>query len=332
MPIGNTQSTNLALQETLLQSATQFEAAFQEIFRDAQVPGEFSKYTDVRMGKTIQLMLLIVANHPTMREWLGPRVEKYLRSYSQTIALRTWESTLPIKRILMDYVDSVGTVKDAIDTFVQNTSTAYDEQCSTALDGNSGAGPTGYDGVSLFSTAHPHGPSGNQSNLASGTNLSYAAFDAGRAAMAGWRFENGTPARRRATHMRVGVALETRAKEILSATQRVVAVDASGVETGSSRIAATSIDNVWKGELELIVDPRIPPSGTGAYYWDLMDLRQAKLKPIVLYVGRAPEPIHQLDMDSDRRFNLDELVFGIEGDYAPAAGHWMSCYRGTGTA
>ncbi len=331
MPLGNTQSTNLALQETLLQSATQFEAAFQEIFRDAQVPGEFSKYTDVRTGKTIQLMLLIMANHPTMREWLGSRVEKYLRSYSQTITLRTWEATLPLKRILMDYVDSVGTVKDAIDTFVNNTSTAYDEQCSAAIDGSSGVGPTGYDGVALFSTAHPHGPSGNQSNLGSGTNLSYGAFDAARAAMAGWRFENGTPARRKATHMRVGVALETRAKEILSATQRVVAVANDGLEAGT-RVAAATIDNVWKGELELIVDPRIPPSGTGSMYWDLYDLRQPKMRPLVLYVGRAPEPIHQLDMDSDRRFNMDELVFGIEGDFAPAAGHWMSCYRGTGTA
>lgn len=331
MPLGNTQTTNLALQETLIQSATQFEAAFQEIFRDAQVPGEFSKYTDVRMGKTIQLMLLVMANHPTMREWLGSRVEKYLRSYSQTITLRTWEATLPVRRILMDYVDSVGTVKDAIDTFVNSTSTAYDEQCSASLDGTSGTGPTGFDGVALFSASHPHGPSGNQSNIAAGTALSYSAFDAGRAAMAGWRFENGTPARRKATHMRVGVALETRAKEILSATQRVVAVAADALEAGT-RVAATTIDNVWKGELELIVDPRIPPSGTGAFYWDLFDLRQPKLRPIVLYVGRAPEPIHQLDMDSDRRFNLDELVFGIEGDFAPAAGHWMSCYRGTGTA
>lgn len=331
MPLGNTQSTNLALQETLLQSATQFEAAFQEIFRDAQVPGEFSKYTEMKTGKTIQLMLLVMANTPTMRKWLGSRVEKYLRSYSQTITLETFEATLPMKRILMDYVDSVGTIKDAIDTFVNNTSTAFDEQASAVLDGSSGVGPTGYDGVALFSASHPHGPSGNQSNLASGTALSYSAFDAGRAAMAGWRFENGTPARRKATHMRVGVALETRAKEILSATQRVVAVANDALEAGT-RVAATTIDNVWKGELELIVDPRIPPSGTGAFYWDLMDLRSSKLRPIVGYVGRAPEPIHQLDMEGDRRFNQDELVFGIEGDFTFAAGHWMTCYRGTGTA
>ena len=53
---------------------------------------------------------------------------------------------------------------------------------------------------------------------------------------------------------------------------------------------------------------------------------------MVLFNSRTPVAISRTDMTDPHRFNYDEFLFGLEGDWGVAAGHWHSCYRLTGTA
>ena len=68
------------------------------------------------------------------------------------------------------------------------------------------------------------------------------------------------------------------------------------------------------------------------FYWDLFDLSKGNIKPMRLVVERRPEPISQTDLTDERRFQYDEYLFSLEGEYLAGAGDWQVAYRGTGTA
>lgn len=323
-----TQSSSLSLMEGLSAANTTFETAYSELY-SKQLPGVYQQYTKVITGNTMVLDLRWTTNHPTMRKWLGSRVEKYVRTYQQSYVLEKYESTLPIARMLMQYNNNMNLIGDSVSQFVSNAGNAYDQAASAALDSNTGAGPIGFDGVSLVSATHPHGPGGTtQSNLALGVNLNWVNLDAARTAMTQFKFENGEPAQVHPTHIRVGPKLETRAKELVGAAQRITAYSNAGAQDATSGvIAAAPIVNIWHGELDVIVDQRITN-----FYWDLLDLSQPGVKPVILYEGRKPVPIHLDKMTDLPRFYNDTFIFGLEGDFTAGAGMWMTIYRATGTA
>jgi phage major head subunit gpT-like protein len=325
-------STNQSYAAGLSAAVTTYQTAYQDLYR-SQLPGAYQAWTRIITGNTMNVDLRWLSNTPVMRKWLGARVEKTMRVNQTSYTLEKYEATTTVNRMDLQYEGNFSAIQDGLNTFLQNNLTAYDLAVSTALDGSSGAGPTCFDTLALFSTAHTQGPSaGTQSNLSSGTNLSWGNFDAARAAMAGFKFENGEPAYIKPTHMRVGTALESRAKQYLQAKDRVTFTNMLGAESTTAVQNATLMPNVWAGELTLIVDPRIPSSGTGAFYWDLYDLSKPGLRPIVLYEGRKPVPVIQNQMEGERRFRTDQFVFGLEGDFTVGAGHWMCGYRATGTA
>ena len=324
-----TQSTNLSLMEGLAAANTTFETSYQELYGQT-LPGVYAQYTKLIPGNTMSLDLRWTTNHPIMRKWLGSRVEKYVRAYAQSYVLEKFEATLPIARMLLQYNNNMSIIGDTVSNFVAQAASAYDQQASTVLDSNTGAGPTCFDGGSLFATNHPHGPTGatTQSNLSAGTNLNWVNFDAARTAMAQFKFENGEPAQIRPTHIRVGPKCETRAKEIVGAEHRIAAISSTGGQDAtSSVVAAAPLVNIWHGELDVIVDQRITN-----FYWDLMDLSKPGVKPIILYEGRKPEPVHLDKMTDLPRYYSDNFIFGLEGDFTVGGGMWMTAYRATGTA
>lgn len=327
MPFAS-QSSSLNLMEGLAAANTTFETAYNELYSQ-QLPGVYNQYTKVVSGNAMALDLRWTTNHPVMRKWLGSRIEKYVRTYQQSYVLEKYEATLPVPRMLLSYSNNMNLIGDMISSFVANQAQAYDAACAAALDGNTGAGPTCFDGVSLFSASHPHGPAAAvQSNLSAGTNLNWVNFDAARTAMAQLKFENGEPAQIRPTHIRVGPKLETRAKEIVGAQMRVASYNATATQDAvASVIAVAPLVNIWHGELDVIVDQRITN-----FYWDLMDLSKPGVMPIVLYEGRKPEPQHLDKMTDLPRFYNDNFIYGLEGDFTAGAGMWMTVYRSTGTA
>lgn len=311
---------------------TAFRIMFEDSLNNA-VPGPYANWTETLTAEGEQRITLAwLANTPTWRKWTGGRRYKNLRAYQFTVTQDSWEATLPMPRKMVEH-DKSGVVGRTLSAFVQaNIVDGYDSFVATEFDGNSGAGPTGFDGVALYSTAHPHAPAAaTQSNLGSGTNLSHSSLVTAEQTMMLWVEENSRPVRSSPNLMRVGPKLKRRAQELLSA-DRMQYINTKGV-TDLARSSTSTDDvvggatrsSVWSGDMDLVVDPRVT-----TFYWDLFDTRQP-FKPMILFVMRAPEPVNKTEMTDDERFEYDNYIYSVECDIGTSAGHWYATYRGTGT-
>lgn len=326
-------ATNQDLRAGLASHNTLFDIMFEETVNNA-VPGPWGAWTEqinAQGEQTINMAWL--TNTPTWRTWTGSKVYKNLRNYTLSVTYDKKEATLALKRDMVQY-DRTGVLGRTLQKFVSaNVTDAYDGFVATSKDSNSGAGPTGFDAVALYSASHPHAPSaGTQSNLGSGTNLSHSALLTADQTTALWVEENGRPVRASMNVMRVGPRLKQRAMELLSAT-RTQKIDSDGsldtTRAASSTyqiVGGSAIPNVFEGTKTLVVDPRVT-----TYYWDLEDTAKA-YKSMILFITRAPEAISQTEMTDEQRFNHDDFVYSVECDVGVAAGHWYGTYRGTGTA
>lgn len=317
------------VEEGLANASVTFDTLADQLFGGSQLPGEYNVYTSTQTGVTSYTTEKdVLANTPVMREWVGPRREKRLRAYQQRITLKPYEATMAISRMTLAYRDKQGQIASRIKQFMGNQVVAFDQSVHSKYVSNSGAGPTGYDGVALFSSSHPHAPASTGGTTQSNTsNLPFSAanLDTVIATMTSYRFENDTPMRITPTHVRCGPKLARQVAAVLDTGTRLVAINASGAEAVSSVVAAAGIENVYKGMLTPIIDPNLV--GAMDDWWEVLDLSKGDAKPMQLLVGRSPTPIHQDQMNSDRRFQLDEFVFGIEGDWGADAGMWQTCFR-----
>lgn len=319
-------STNLSLAAGLANANTTFLARWEDLYATG-MQGPFQMWTDEIPGNgASRIELDWLANHPVMQKWQGARQYKNLRHYSQQITYDKYESTLPLKRDLVQY-DKTGAVGRAIDTYLSYQISSKDKSVASSFDSASGAGPTGFDGVALFSASHPHAPAAaTQSNIGSGTNLSHANLRAAEYAGMLLVHENGEPAKVRYTMMRVGPKLKRRGQELLSA-DRLQTVAGDQTLDGGTAVAAAARSNVFSGEMTLVVDDRVTN-----FYCTLIDASKPNARPMIAFTTREPEIIMQTDMGDQRRFDHDEFVWGLEGDWGVAAGHWLTAYRLTGTA
>jgi len=336
-----TPGTNLDIAAGIGAAKVTFEESYMD-FYSKPYAGFYEMYTErFSAGNNEELEQQFITNQPTVREWLGARVEQYVRHYSQRTKLRKWEVTYPVKRTQLQYGGQLQLVAKNLRSWLGGVAMGtYDRiAVQSALDlgyltsAAAAVGPIGFDGVALCSTAHPHGPAGaNQSNLSATTPLAWGAFDTLRQAMREKRLENGEPAGIKATHMRVGPANERKAKEIAQAKDRLVFTDATGAAVTPPTMAVqnvTPFQNVWVGEVTVIVDDRL--TGNTAYNWDLMDLSHPGMRPLIMVEGRPLEPHHQDQMSDERRYNHDEFLYGMEGEWVFDAGHWLTIHRATST-
>lgn len=318
--------TELNIEQGLLNVATAFEAWGQEAYV-AGLAGPYGNWTQTinAPAGTNRMELHFLTNTPVMRQWTGARRYKALRHYSQSIKYIDWEATIALSKNLVD-TDPAGVVSSLMPQFTSQLD-AFDSAVATAFDQSSGAGPTGFDGVALFSASHPHSSSGStQSNLAAATNLSHANLVAAEYAGALLTQENTRPLNVVYNTMRVGPKLKRRAMELLSA-QRTVAIDATAAEATASVVAITTRNNTYQGDMTLVVDPRVT-----TFYWDLIDTTKGPVRPMTLFVVQNPEVVNRTDATDPHVFEHKEYIFGVTGKFSANAGHWYTCYRGTGTA
>lgn len=318
--------TELNIQQALKQVNTAFQLLAADM-QNAGTEGAFRSYTQtITSGGELKLQVLHLANIPVMRKWTGARRSKFMRAYTQTISGEHYEATLPIKMDLINS-DPLGIVSSILPAYTQQLG-AYDASMSTSYDSNSGAGPTGFDGVALFSASHPHSSTGStQSNLAAATNLSHANLVAAEYAGMLITQENGEPAMIRYDQMRVGPKLKRRATELLGPTaQYVVGLSASDAEGGTS-VSHVKKESTYSREMNLIVDDRVT-----TFYWDLIDTSKGPLRPMVQFLIQAPTAVTRDQPTDPRVWENREALYGVEGQWGIGAGHWYTCYRGTGTA
>ena len=294
--------------------------------RTAAQDGMYSEYTQTIPGEgAASIQLHQVTNAPVMRAWTGARQHKALRHYSQTITYQEYEATLTLKKRLVD-LDPAGVIQSLLPNFTQQLD-AYDSTVAAQFYAASGVGPTGFDGVVLFSASHPHSSTGStQSNIGAGTNLSHANLAAAEAVGGLWLQENGRPVRPNFSRMHVGMPLKRRAMELLGPV-RVVGLSASDAEGGTT-VAVAARPNTYSGTMNLSVDVR----AGNVYYWTLIDESRGPIRPMILFDVEAINVTECTSPDHPEVFNNRNYVYGVQGKWGIGAGHWYTCYRGTGTA
>lgn len=262
-----------------------------------------------------------------VREWVGAKEYGNLEAFRQTVTLKTWEFTFSLPRKFVDY-DGSGAVGRVISQALEQIRRNSDDKILfEALISNTGAGPTGVDGVSLLSTAHVLG-SNTFSNKGSAA-LTFGAYDTAVQAMMGYGALNGEPLGIFPTHMIVGPKLRKTAMDITGANTRVVHVrndgtfSEEGSVAGTAEVGATNRNNVFQGEVTLIIWDRLV--GTYDDYWYLLDLSKGQF-PLLMKNERDWQLIALTDIDDPPRFNRDEYVWSIEADKAAAAGAWPTIY------
>jgi len=102
-----------------------------------------------------------LGNMPGMREWLGPRQVKQLRSADYLLKNKTFESTLGIDRDDIED-DEWGMYDDAMPQLAEEAAYHPDELWFTAL--QAGESTACWDGQLFYDTDHLWGDSGSQSN------------------------------------------------------------------------------------------------------------------------------------------------------------------------
>jgi phage major head subunit gpT-like protein len=305
-------------------ASTTFRGVFDDIFKGAPA-GPWNELALVVPTDSVLNETNVFGAMPVVREWIGQKQYQSRRAYTQTVRIKKYEQSTVLDRLDVQ-ADRTGQIGRHIQQFVQSANeTIYDKVVHDVAFSNSGNGPTGYDGVALLSGSHPHAAAGGTSSNLSSTALSFAQFDAVMQACAALKLENGEPMGIMYDTLIVGPKLQKIAKEITQSNERIIAVANDGLEAGT-RVAAASIPNVFGGgQLKLIVDPRL--TGTQDDYYYFIDSSKSA-KPFVLYEFRAPEAIDQFAMDSEGRFNFDEMRMSVEADFAVAAGAWQTIYGG----
>jgi phage major head subunit gpT-like protein len=98
---------------------------------------------------------------PQVREWIGGRQIRPLRSAGVTIVNKTWEATI---RVDADEQrrDKTGQVMVRINELARRVASHPNKLLTTLIE--SGATDVGYDGSAFFATDHSEGASGTQSN------------------------------------------------------------------------------------------------------------------------------------------------------------------------
>lgn len=329
-------TTNLSLEQGLQASNVAFQVGYQNGFVGQTLPGAYTIYEDVQTTDAEWTYLEMTSNFPQMREWIGARRAQYFRQYEQQIKMKTYEVMVEVQRKSLQYRDKLGLVANSISRFLDQERAAFDRTAHQSWLSAAGVGPTGYDGVALYSTAHPQSGTGsNQSNLAAAAVLSTTTLETGIATMTSNVLENGEPAGFRPNILLGGPKLQRR-MELLVGKERVILIDAAGkMDPASAGVAAGVAANPFSGALTAIVDNRRIGLVAGtdvSYFWDLIDTTRAGIRPMIKLVGMAPTPGHQDQPNDPVRFNKDMVQYGLTGDWVDDAGFWMSGYRGTGTS
>lgn len=285
-------------------------------------PGTIEQFCDFISTDSIINEVDLVSAFPLMREWVGEKQFQAFKAYKQIISTKPHEASMKIPRTLLK-ADKSGLIAKRFSNFLSEQAGAFDRLGHIAMFAN----PVGYDGVALFSSAHPRADGGgNQSNTTS-TALSFAQYDAVMVAGSNLVLDNGEPAGIAYDTLVVGPKLARLAQEITGSNERVQGINAAGAtDPGASIVAAAAVTNVYGGgSMNLIVDKRLV--GTADDYYYFLDTSKSA-KALQCYIFEDLHAEEATDMASSNRFLRDELLYSVEGHFGFGAGFWPVAYAG----
>lgn len=280
------QPTDLNLRGMICQDITEKAGAFQ---------------FDVTMGD------------PALRKWYGERQQNNMRQIAGSAIAEPYEKLLRVSAVDVK-TNKTNSILRNIDRFF--ASVGYDLDKLT-IDAAMSASILGADGQPLLSASHPY--SSSTGNNLTTSDLGYAVKVAAREAMGTWKSEDGKFISKTPTHLFCSKALEKTAREIESA-DRIVGINASGVEASTSVLAAATRTNVFAGECIVVSTPLL--TGTQFLYADL----STGDKPVFRGVAEELHP-ERLDKSTDLpKFMNNEYLYGVEGIMTFFPGAWQLVY------
>lgn len=321
--------SNVINRDALDASVTTFRAVMEEMFtsagNDALVQA-FCAEVAAENGQSYQAVFQDFLG--TWLEFSGAREVSPTRAYTLSISLSTYAQSMQIARKDLQY-DKIGTVAARIRQFLSAQKSYKDALLHDMLALNSYVGPLAYDGVFLYSTSHPNGPAGNQSNTGTAA-LSPISFNSAYSGMTGLLRENGEPFRVVPETLTVGPGNREMGLSITKGEFRSKPIANTGVEAGAAVVATAAVSNVNAGLVELLVDERLV--GARALHWYLNGTAPGGAKGVI-YLNGMP-PTEQLDVDPNSASvqSTDRFTYGLIADGKFAAGAWQATYFSTGAA
>jgi phage major head subunit gpT-like protein len=296
-------------------------AGFESLFETDPASGLFERIAEEQGADSETGSVNFLGAMPVLKKWVGKKKATPTRAYSHSFALEPYEATIEIPRMKVRY-DRLGLIQRRIAAFQRRQRYWREKLIIDELLGN----PTGYDGVSLFSASHPHGPSGATQSNTTTSALSVSTLKAAIQAGQELRDAEGETMGVDYDLLVCGPKLRQTAMDLTGSTRVQAVSNAGALDATSNVVAATQGPNTLTGGM---MDVHIDPRFVGTYddYWMLFDTTLG-VPSMLLYVGRDLEWIPKTDMDSEGRFVNDLMAWSVEADADPIAGAWQSCYAG----
>lgn len=244
---------------------------------------------------------------PKMREWIGERNIKNLKTYKWQIENKDWESTVVVPRNSIQD-DQYGLFTNVIASMGASAKTHPEEIVYGLL--NAGFTALGYDGKAFFATDHVFGSNKGTAALAAPSyGLALAAIkrikdDSGKFLFTG----------NEQLTLVVPPELESTARKILES-------DFVSVAGGSAE------NNIYKGSAKLIVSPQL----TSATAWFII-VDFNGLKPLIFQERQKPQFTTAINPDDPNVFMRKEFLYGADSRDNAGYGLPQLAYGSTGAA
>lgn len=291
---------------------TTFEDVFDKHMPTGQQNTAIEQIAEVIPISTVDLEIQQTTGNPQLREWLGAKRFKSFRTFIQRISAKKYEASTEQDRIKIQY-DKTGAFRRKIDRWTAGKAGGIANILYTKLLAN----PVGYDGVALFSDAHPYS-SGTGDNLLLDA-LSHTSFNLALEQLAGFKDEDGQYWNAETGEdylLVVGPPNRNKALEVTGST-RPLFFNASAAEATSSVVGAVVVENLNKGRADVLVIPQFQGN-----QW--MVVNRAFGRPIIITMLEELHPETRTEKESHPRFMYDHLQYSIEGVFGTGPGMWQS--------
>lgn len=254
---------------------------------------------------------------PQVREWVGGRRIKPLRSQGVTIVNKVWESTI---RVDSDELrrDKTGQVMVRVNEMARRVA-MHPNKLLTELISN-GASGAAYDGSAFFSTGHSEGDSGTQSNSITydaGTPTAptdaemYEAIVAAVAQVIGFKDDQGEPMNESASKFLVMVPMS-----FLSPT--LVALSSQTIDSSSNPLAGAG-----PFKINWVANPRLSWTDKFAIF-----RTDGQSRPFI-FQEELPVQVQVLAEGSELEVNENQHQYGVKAIHEAGYGFWQDACLAT---
>lgn len=236
---------------------------------------------------------------PGMNEWIGDRLVRDLKAHNYDVSNTPYESTLAVKRRDIE-TDRLGIYLPQVKALAFEAKDHPARLFATMLDASDST--VCFDGQYLIDTDHPNDDGTTWSNKSTSA-LTYDTLKTNLIAMG--KLTDGNSKRRgvRATVLMVPVDLEFTAYELCYSTNK----------PGSMNNDVNAARELFN--LKVVVNPYL----TDTNNWYLIDTTKP-VKPAIFQHRKLGEFVAADDPSDTTVFMRNEFYYGIDGDYAMAAG------------